>query len=361
MQCGFWELDYLNDAIDRRTCRLDNDAVTNVFGYNPRSELTAATMGMNEHLYAFDGIGNRTVATNNGAAKAYVTNPLNQYTSITNGYLLAPGYDLDGNMSFLPSTSGGGAGGEGWHLQWDAEHRLIAASNAEVRVEHLYDHQSRRVAKRIYEWDTDHWSLITDHAFLYDGWNLIRETVATQQSTTTNHYVWGLDLSGTLQGAGGIGGLLAVIRDGTSYFPCYDANGNITDYVSTNGTVVAHYEYDPFGNKTVQTGDLGEVFAFRFSTKHYDAETGLYYFGMRHYSARMGRFISLDPFAEMAGPNGFSLCSNDPVNESDLLGLLEWTRDGYCCSDSSGETRASIAAALGLSVEQLELINYRKV
>ena len=30
----------------------------------------------------------------------------------------------------------------------------------------------------------------------------------------------GLDLSGSLRGAGGIGGLLATIRDGKGYFSC---------------------------------------------------------------------------------------------------------------------------------------------
>ena len=33
--------------------------------------------------------------------------------------------------------------------------------------------------------------------------------------TGTFHYLWGLDLSGTLQGAGGVGGLLAVVKDDT--------------------------------------------------------------------------------------------------------------------------------------------------
>jgi len=42
-----------------------------------------------------------------------------------------------------------------------------------------------------------------------------------------------------------IGGLLATIHDGATYFPLSDANGNITEYVDTNGAIVAHREYDP--------------------------------------------------------------------------------------------------------------------
>ena len=42
-------------------------------------------------------------------------------------------------------------------------------------------------------------------------------------------------LSGSLDGAGGVGGLLATEMDGTWYFPLYDNNGNVTDYVSETG------------------------------------------------------------------------------------------------------------------------------
>ena len=75
--------------------------------------------------------------------------------------------------------------------------------------------------------------------FVYDGWNLVSEIRDQMSEVGTNYYVWGLDLSGSLQGAGGIGGLIAAIQDGDVYFPCYDANGNVTELVDTNGAGVA--------------------------------------------------------------------------------------------------------------------------
>ena len=77
------------------------------------------------------------------------------------------------------------------------------------------------------------------HTFVYDGWNLVQETIQNQQSTITNHYVWGKDLSGSRQGAGGVGGLLAVRQGNAWYFPLTDANGNITAYINEQGSVVA--------------------------------------------------------------------------------------------------------------------------
>ncbi len=41
-------------------------------------------------------------------------------------------------------------------------------------------------------------------------------------------YTRGLDLSGTLEGAGGIGGLLARTLSGASYYYHADGNGNVT-------------------------------------------------------------------------------------------------------------------------------------
>ena len=91
----------------------------------------------------------------------------------------------------------------------------------------------------------------------------------------------------------------------TAYFPCYDGNGNISDYVDTNGVVVAHREYDPFGNTTVSTGPMKDVFSFWFSTKYYEPWWKLYYYGYRWYSPGLGRFLSEDLFMEEDGGANF--------------------------------------------------------
>ena len=138
-----------------------------------------------------------------------------------------------------------------------------------------------------------------------------------------NPRVQGID-SGTLQGAGGVGGLLAVIRDDGVFYPCYDANGNITEYVDASGTVRAHYEYSPFGETITQSGDLADTFAFRFSTKYFDTETQSYYYGYRHYTPKLGRWLSRDPLEERGGLNLHGFVGNNPINKVDYLGEVEW-------------------------------------
>ena len=151
----------------------------------------------------------------------------------------------------------------------------------------------------------------------------------SQQSASTC-YVWGRDLSGTLDGAGGVGGLLATEVDGTWYFPLYDNNGNVTDYVSETGEVVASYEYDAFGRTIDKSGPMADVFPFRFSTKYYDAETGLYYYGYRYYSPELGRWLTRDPIEEDGGDNLYAFCENNGVNKYDCLGRNHKSRRRNC-------------------------------
>ena len=124
-------------------------------------------------------------------------------------------------------------------------------------------------------------------------------------------YVWGLDLDGTLQGAGGVGGLLAVVRSNSNsdsnsslYFPTYDANGNISEYVSTNGEIVAHYDYSPFGEPLVASGPLAATFTHQFNTKPYCPVTGFSEYVYRKYRPIIGRWMSKDPIGNNVYPSG---------------------------------------------------------
>ena len=77
-----------------------------------------------------------------------------------------------------------------------------------------------------------------------------------------------------MQGAGGIGGLLAVVDSGETYHYLYDANGNIGQLIkASDGSIAAHYEYDPFSNIISKFGSYVDDNPFRFSSKYLDVET----------------------------------------------------------------------------------------
>ena len=232
-------------------------------------------------------------------------------------------YDADGNM-----TSDGR-----FHYTWNGENRLVCASNAEVVVTYAYDHRGRMVTKTLCS--SAPLRLIKSTTYLWDDWNIIREIVRKGDSVAITDNIWGLDIDGTLQGTGGVGGLLAVQRSDCAitnsafcilhsalYLPTYDANGNVSEYVSTNGEIVAHYDYSPFGEPLVASGQLASTFTHQFSTKPYCAVTGFNEYVYRKYRPEIGRWMNRDPIEERGGFNLFSN-NNQWLLTVDYLGLQD--------------------------------------
>jgi RHS repeat-associated protein len=251
---------------------------------------------------------------------AYTANALNQYT-VANGVSLpttpAPApHDLDGNLRF---DGGVNKDNEAREYLWDAENRLTAVkrvSDSATVVSFLYDAQSRRIAKM---------AGTTATLYIYDSFNCIAEyswSADLQSASLSKTRTWGIDLSGTLQGAGGVGGLLAETQGTSTFYPTFDGNGNVSEYFAADGSVAAHFEYDPFGNTVVNTDSSGQ-FSYRFSTKPLDSETGLYYYQYRYYDPQTGRWPSRDPIEEEGGINLYGYVGNDGVNMLDILGLQE--------------------------------------
>jgi len=150
----------------------------------------------------------------------------------------------------------------------------------------------------------------------------------------TVQYLHGRDLSGTVDGAGGIGGLLGRSHGYSSgswaYHNFYhsDGNGNVTALVNTGGTLQASYIYDPYGRYLSGTGTLLTSNVMRFSSKPWvsflssSATSGLYYYGYRFYDPYLQRWIERDPIGELGGVNLYSFVANTPFAVFDPMGLL---------------------------------------
>ncbi len=301
-------------------------ASTDEFTYNARGEIDTminATQPARFRGYGYDDIGNRLVAEDSVDIDYYTPNALNQYAELAlNGSApLYPGHDFDGNQT---------ENGFGQTYVWDAENRLIRVQpsgtpvTGEKTVIYTYDGEGRRVSRLVFTYTNGNWGYNGEERFIYDGWNVIA-TFTYNGYGLNKTLTWGLDLSGTLQGAGGVGGLLSAQEHGGShagvYHFTYDANGNVSDVLNNTGATVAHYEYGPFGDPIVATGTYAAANNYRFSTKPVDAESGLYYYGFRYYNPSTGRWPSRDPIGEEGGLNLYSMVGNNPVSRYDILGL----------------------------------------
>ena len=250
-----------------------------------------------------------------------------------------------------------------------APHRC--AANSLCGSAALRDENSSRTSRTLREIKT---------TYIWDDLNIIREiqwpvasdqwpvgTLATSHCPLVTDYVWGLDLDGTLQGAGGVGGLLAVVRSNSNsnsalYFPTYDANGNISEYVSTNGEIVAHYDYSPFGEPLVAVGDLAATFTHQFSTKPYDTILQISSCELRHYSSVIGKFMTRDPIAELGSWNIYNVVKNNPVCDFDVLALKSYvTDDGITFIDTGYVNCAGGALGDGYYIEPAEGHSWKEV
>jgi len=235
-------------------------------------------------------------------------------------------YDADGNLDDDSL----------WTYTYDGEDRVkqiksklpAGAGYTRLQLDFKYDYRGRRIEKTVTNLETT--SVTSKLRFLYDGWNLVAEYDASGASPTISRtFAWGLDVNGALSHVGHAGALLQIVDRVASktYLPTYDASGNVSNLLdAADGTVVATYEYGPFGEplrrEEAASGGYAKNNPFRFSTKYTDEETGLVYYGMRFYSPTMGRFINRDPAEEGGGLNLHAFVGNNPINAADVLGLV---------------------------------------
>ena len=256
---------------------------------------------------------------------------------------VTPQYDDDGNLK---------QDGR-WLYDWDAENRLVkmttlqTAINAgapNLTIEYSYDWRSRNIGRKVTGGSNP-----SDERIIYDGWNPVAEfSVSSGQLVNKKTLLWGPDLSGTLQGAGGVGGLVLVSDRRTTtaayYIPSYNTNGDIIAWSDPTGQLIRRMDYDPFGNLilcetfTGDSTDLDSFLTHGFSTKPADPDTGLLYYGFRWYDAVTGRWLSVDPIEEMGGLNIYSYAHNNGPNLFDILGCAAFVLEvSYFKPRSTGD------------------------
>jgi RHS repeat-associated protein len=211
---------------------------------------------------------------------------------------------------------------------WNEENELVTNYvPASWKSEFVYDGKLKRRIERDYSWNGGSWIQTNEIHFVYDGNVILQHRDGNNLPTLT--LTRGLDLSGSLQGAGGIGGLLALTenpstlnaqRSATSFYHS-DGNGDVTCLINASNSVVARAEYDPFGGFLSLSGSKAGVNRYWFSSKPIHWQSGKYDFLYRWYTPQLDRWITRDPAGGTIGRNLYNYVENNPLAKVDKFGL----------------------------------------
>jgi RHS repeat-associated protein len=333
------------DALSRRTSLTRPNGVNTSYGYDSVSRLLSVlhqtgSTTLDGASYAYDAAGNRTSKTNhlNNVTEAYTYDSLYELTQVVQGATTTENYsyDLVGDRlsslgvslynynasNELSSNSNGSytydnngntlTDASGRSYTWDFENRLSqAVVPVTGTVTFKYDPLGRRIQKG---------SSLGTTNYLYDGLSAIEDMDIS--ANVLARYAQG----------GGIDEPLSELRSGTISYYEQDGLGSVTALSNSAGALANTYTYNAFGNLSASTGAI--VNPFRYTGREFDTETSLHYYRARNYDSSTGRFISEDPIGLSGGVNFYRYVQNQPVNNSDPLGLKCTTKimlvTAYC-------------------------------
>jgi RHS repeat-associated protein len=211
-------------------------------------------------------------------------------------------YDAAGNLINTPNPGG-------LAMQYDAENRMTSAAG----VTYTYDGDGKRVQKsngKLYWYgtssdplfETDAAGAVTDEYIFFGG----KRTARKKSSGEINYYF-------------------------------ADHLGSSRVVASATGSILDDSDFYPFGIEVPITSSTDNPYLF--TGKERDSESGLDYFGARHFAAGIGRFHIPDPGnmgAEITDPqswNAYSYVINNPLNGLDSTGEDYYLLGGKACGD----------------------------
>ena len=312
---GFGELGYEYDAVGNITQITKNGAVQETYTYDALNQLKTVTRNGITTEYNYQN-GNITSVTQNGTViktYGYTNSTWSDLLTSFNGQTIT--YDEIGNPLQYR---------DGMSFTWAKGRQLQSVTKDGLTASYTYDENGLRLSKTV--------NGVTTNIFRTNG-----QMVGMNSSD-------GKDMTFMLDGNGNVYGVhydhySSNQPKSETYYFAYNAQGDVIGIYEFSGRLMASYDYDEWGNCTVNVlaadnnghavdspDHIAYANPFRYRGYFYDAETGFYYLNSRYYDPGTGRFVNADGYVQtgqgMLDKNMFAYCLNNPVMREDADGDL---------------------------------------
>ncbi|MFZ5512600.1 MAG: RHS repeat-associated core domain-containing protein, partial [Pseudomonadota bacterium] len=329
------------DSIGNVVSRQDaTQNVTETFLYDNLNRLTSATVnssaaGVVTTDYAYDVLGNLICKSDLGACSGSAPNYTYRATAPLPGGGTRP---LPHAVSYINASSGGS--GIGGAYQYDGNGNVVVFGNAytiaytssnlvsristSAAADFWYGPERQRI--RMYASWTGTRNVYYLHPDNQNGLFYEKAVTATTQYQTEHTYY--------LTAAGQT--VAAVVQGDTGTSVRYfhrDHLGSLVAITDDTGTVIERFGYEPFGKRRYPDGTsdptttISSQYTYRGFTNHeHLSEVGLIHMNGRVFHPAIGRFMSADPYVQVADNlqsyNRYSYTFNNPLTYTDPSGYF---------------------------------------
>ncbi|MCI5180713.1 MAG: RHS repeat-associated core domain-containing protein, partial [Candidatus Electrothrix sp. AW3_4] len=348
------EVGHITEAIKEYGWRKPS-VVTEAYEYDGLHRLSYMNMspiknngGVVETAYSYDPVGNRLSWESNddlqtntpydGFYRSYEYNPANQMLAMENAadkkkddYAYEYSFDANGNRINRQLIDRNGPQ-YGVDYSYDPENRLVLAQDYQLvggskkqaahRIDRAfttleYDGGGRRLVKH-YDPKQGGNGVDKRDEYVFDGLDPVAE-YNMLNGQRTDYY----------RGAGNHLALMHQYKGGTQgqmYWYHYNNKGDVVGLTKHNGNSHHNYRYDPYGAVLPENGNFTDPHNhYTLTGKEFDENTGLVWFGARHYEPETGVWMGQDSYrgiiSDPMSLHRYGFVGNNPVSYWDWYGF----------------------------------------